>query len=234
MKPMVDCLRLLVVEDHVELAKNLCDYFDSDRYVMDFAQDGLTALHLLTTNSYDVIILDIMLPGLSGFEVCRRLREDLQCHTPVIMVTAKDQLQDKEEGFSTGADDYLVKPFHLRELQLRIESISRRQDPGNIVRLRAGSVSFDPGTLQVHVEGYPSLELGGTAARIFEAMIRTYPNYISYDDLNDKIWGDHDADLNTLRTHVYTLRKQLQAAFGQPLVKTLHSRGYRLAPPAEA
>ncbi len=129
-----DRIRLLLVEDHVALAQNLSEYFSDQRYVLDFASDGLTALHLIATNDYDVIVLDVMLPGLSGFEVCRRLRSDIQCGTPVILMTAKDQLDDKEQGFTLGADDYLVKPFNLRELQLRVEALHRRRAGGAALR----------------------------------------------------------------------------------------------------
>lgn len=226
-------LRLLIVEDHVALAQNLFDFFGSEQYVLDFASDGLTALHLVATNHYDVIILDVMLPGLSGFEICRRLREDLKCTTPVIMMTAKDQMQDKEDGFRVGADDYLVKPFHLRELQLRVDALNRRVKGGKIQKLEAGNVSFDPGTLTVYMEGAPPLELSGTAARLFEAMMRAYPNFVTYEELQSRTWGDKEADLNVLRTHVYTLRKQLQERFSKVLIKTLHGRGYRITSPGE-
>lgn len=111
-------MRLLIVEDQVDLAENLFEFLGEDRYELDFAADGLTALHLLATNAYDVIVLDLMLPGVSGFQICKRVREDLECDTPIIMVTARSALQDKEQGFAHGADDYLVKPFELRELQL--------------------------------------------------------------------------------------------------------------------
>lgn len=119
---------MLVVEDHVGLAENLSEYFENSHYVLDFASDGLTALHLIATHEYDVIVLDVMLPGLSGFDICHRIRNDIQCTTPVIMMTAKDQLKDKEEGFRAGADDYLVKPFDLRELQLRVNALYRRKE----------------------------------------------------------------------------------------------------------
>src|SRR3546814_93927 len=109
--PLKHAIRMLIVEDHAGLATNLLEFFDNERYILDFASDGLTALHLIATNEYDVIILDVMLPGLSGFEICRRIRNDLHRSTPVIIMTSKDQLRDKEEGFTVGADDYLVKPF---------------------------------------------------------------------------------------------------------------------------
>ena len=226
-----DRTRLLIVEDHVALAENLFEFFGDKRYALDFASDGLTALHLIASNNYDVIILDVMLPGISGFEVCRRLREDLLCTTPVILMTAKDQINDKVTGFNQGADDYLVKPFDLRELQLRVNALHRRRSSPKTTVFHAPGVMFDPGTLEVHIAGSPGLELSGTAARIFELLIKAYPDFISYEQLRDNVWGEREADMNTLRTHVYALRKQLQDSFGIAMIKTLHGRGYRLSPP---
>lgn len=229
---MDETIRVLIVEDNTALAENLFEFLGEDRYVLDFATDGLTALHLVATNTYDVIVLDVMLPGVSGFEICQRIREDLLSPSPIIFMTAKDQIDDKINGFTTGGDDYLVKPFNLRELALRINALHRRRR-GADTRLRACGVSFDPGTLKVHLDGHPALELSGTAARIFEAMIRAYPNLVSYEQLQGQLWGIDEVDMNTLRTHVYALRKQLQEAFHHPLIKTLRGRGYRLVPPGE-
>nr|MBF0682485.1 response regulator transcription factor [Pseudomonas sp.] len=156
-------LRVLIVEDHMALAENLFEFLGEQDYALDFASDGSTALHLLSTNEYDVIVLDVMLPGLSGFDLCQRIRTDLQCATPIIMMTAKDRIEDKAHAFSLGADDYLVKPFHLRELALRIHALHRRRQGVESV-LRAGNVSFDPGTLQVQVGTSEPLQLSGTAA----------------------------------------------------------------------
>jgi len=226
--------RILIVEDHVGLAENLAEFFGSSRYILDFASDGLTALHLVACNEYDVIILDIMLPGLSGYELCRRIRSDMRCTTPVIMVTSKDQLRDKEEGFLTGADDYLVKPFDLRELQLRVDALQRRSMRLNDKqRYHIDGLSYDPGTLEVRAAGGTSLELSGTAARIFEELMRAYPDFVSYEQLQDRVWGEREVDMNTLRTHVYALRKLLHENFGRGFVKTLHGRGYRLLAPGE-
>src|SRR5690606_40025608 len=170
-------IRMLIVEDHAGLATNLYEFFCDDRYILDFASDGLTALHLIATNDYDVIVLDVMLPGLSGFEICRRIRRDIQSSTPVIIMTSKDQLQDKEEGFSVGADDYLVKPFNLRELQLRVDALYRRKAGfSRTPEIRVPGICFDPGTLMVSTESGERLELSGTAARIFEGLIKAYPN----------------------------------------------------------
>src|SRR5690606_9596972 len=138
--------------------------------------DGLTALHLAATNEYDVIILDIMLPGLSGFDVCRRIRNDLHSTTPIIIMTSKEQLQDKEQGFTVGADDYLVKPFNLRELQLRVDALFRRMAGyAHRTEIEIPGIQFNPVTFMVRTRDGRQLELSGTAARIFEELIKTYP-----------------------------------------------------------
>lgn len=228
-------LRLLIVEDHKGLAENLFEYFgDPDRYTLDFAADGLTALHLVATRHYDVIILDVMLPGVSGFTICRRLRQELGCWTPVIMMTAKDQLDDKEAGFGAGADDYLVKPFNLKELKMRVEALARRGGSRASGELVVDGIRYDPGTLTLSVQGKGSLELSGIAARLFECLIRAHPDFVSYDALMESVWGERDVDRHTVRTHAYALRKLLQQRFGIALIKTLHGRGYRLVAPGEA
>lgn len=224
-------ISLLVVEDQIDLAENLFEFLGEEFYELDFAADGLTALHLLATHQYDVIALDLMLPGVSGFDICSRIRKDLQCTTPIILMSARNTLADKEHGFACGADDYLVKPFELRELQLRIDALHRRFcRPAQT--LRAGPIHFDPGTLQVELYGSKT-ELTGIPARLFELLIREYPNFISHKSLNGVIWGDSsEQDSHTLRTHIYSLRRVLHKQLGAAnLIKTVHGRGYRLAPP---
>ncbi|KAA0910340.1 response regulator transcription factor [Pusillimonas sp. ANT_WB101] len=225
-------IRMLIVEDHAGLAANLLEYFDDNQYILDFASDGLTAIHLIATNEYDVIILDVMLPGVSGFEVCRRIRSDMHCSTPIIMMTAKDQMQDKEQGFTVGADDYLVKPFNLRELQLRVDALYRRKAGfSKTPEIGIPGIHFNPGSFAVRTDNGIKIELSGTAARIFEVLIKTYPDFVSYTQLQDSVWGEREVDMNTLRTHVYSLRKLLQETFNYPMIKTLHGRGYRLIAP---
>lgn len=222
-------IRMLIVEDHAGLATNLLEFFDDSRYILDFAPDGLTAIHLIATNEYDIIILDVMLPGLSGFEVCKRIRNDIQCATPIIFVTSKDQLHDKEQGFNLGADDYLIKPFDLRELQLRVDALYRRKIGfSKASEINVADIHFNLGTFMVRTDEGKQLELSGTAARIFEELIKAYPNFLSYAELQDSVWGEREVDMNTLRTHVYSLRKLLQDAFHYPMIRTMHGRGYRL------
>ena len=229
---LMHTIRMLVVEDHAGLSANLLEFFSDDRYILDFASDGLTAIHLIATNEYDVIILDVMLPGLSGFEVCRRIRNDIRCATPVIIMTSKDQMEDKEQGFNVGADDYLIKPFNLRELQLRVDALYRRKAGfAGMPEMQIPGVFYDPGTFVVRDEHGRKIELSGTAARIFEALMTAYPNFLSYTQLQEGVWGEREVDMNTLRTHVYSLRKLLQNTFQYPMIKTLHGRGYRLIAP---
>ncbi|MEX1200676.1 MAG: response regulator transcription factor [Methylophaga sp.] len=225
-------LNILIVEDQVALAENLFEFFEDSHYELDFAADGLTALHLLATNDYDVIVLDIMLPGPSGYEICQRVRQDLQKQTPIIMVTAKGTLPDKEEAFGLGADDYLVKPFDLRELQLRIEALSRRQQVKSNVKT-IGKLRFEPGRLMLSYGEVAKVELSGIAARIVEALFDAHPHYLSHEDLCQQVWGNADVETHTLRTHIYSLRQILQKSLGHNLVKTMHGRGYRLQTPEE-
>ncbi|OZG75412.1 two-component system response regulator [Hahella sp. CCB-MM4] len=221
--------RLLIVEDHKDLAENLFEYLGEDNYDLDFAGDGLTALHLLANHYYDVVILDVMLPGVDGFTICRRIRQDIHSSVPVILLTARDSIEDKDAGFSAGADDYLVKPFHMRELELRIQALCRR-NRSQSDHLIAKDVSYTPGTLTVSLSDKTRTTLSGYSATIFETLIRQYPEFVSYQDLSNSLWGNPDGDPHTIRTHVYALRKTLKSSLGRDMIKTLHSRGYVLQP----
>jgi len=225
-------IRVLIVEDNSALTANISEYLEGGRYILDFASDGLVALHLVTTNVYDVIVMDVMLPGISGFTLCRRIRNDLHCATPIILMTAKDHIDDKITGFSQGADDYLVKPFNLKELAVRIDALHRRHTSG-VARLRAGVVEFEPGTLRLRVGNGDAVQLSGMPAYLIEALIRAYPNFVPHEQLTASLWGDKEIESNTLRTHVYMLRKLIQDRLGVNLIQTLHGRGYRLSPPGD-
>ena len=221
--------RMLVVEDQRDLSENIAEYFEGSEYALDFAHDGLTALHLLATNRYDIIVLDLMLPGVSGYDICRRIRQDLRSSVPIIITSAKGLLSDKEAGFLGGANDYLVKPFYLRELELRVESLLGLR---SIVQdeLRAGDVLFNPDQGLVCLHGKEVL-VTGMPARIFEQLVRAYPKCVTHQDMLAHIWGDAESDANTIRTHIYSLRQAFQKSLGSPLISTVHGRGYRLALP---
>lgn len=226
-------LKILFVEDHQALAENLSEYFGDDGYEADYAADGLTALHLLSTNQYDVVVLDILLPGVSGIEICSRIRKDLGSSVPVIMLTALDSIEDKISGFGVGADDYLVKPFDMRELELRIQAMGRRK-MAVADRFRVGDIEFNPGTLAVTDAHGVRLVLKGYSATLFEALIKMHPNFVSYERLGELLWGtDADSSEHAIRTHIYVLRKLLKQTFGRSLIRSLYGRGYQLDPEQE-
>src|SRR6478609_7716836 len=141
-------LKILFVEDNKQLAENLAEFFSEVRYETDFASDGLTALHLIANNSYDIIVLDIMLPGVNGLEICKKIRNDLNSPVPVILLTALDHIDSKISGFGVGANDYLCKPFDMRELELRIHSLCSKPNYDSRL-LTAGDVRFHTGSLVV-------------------------------------------------------------------------------------
>ncbi|NHC60444.1 response regulator transcription factor [Paenalcaligenes suwonensis] len=221
-------IRLLIVEDNVSLAENLYEFFNEAQYLPDFASDGLTALHLLATNHYDVIVLDVMLPGINGFEISQRVRRDLRCNTPIILITAKDHIDDKTQGFNAGVDDYLVKPFDLKELSLRVQALARRSAVSTDPLLHFKEISFDPDTYTVFVQQKAVGTLTGYSAKIFDILLRAYPRPVSHEQLVEQVWDGRATEHHTVRTHVYALRKQLTEYTQQPLVKTLHGRGYIL------
>ena len=218
-------LHLLIVEDNQSLALNLSEYLDTSQYESDFARDGLTALHLLATNHYDVIVLDVMLPGVSGFEITRRVRQDLMLSTPILLMTAKSQIEDKVEGFGSGADDYLIKPFHLKELVLRIHSLHERGQLRNKL-LSVGRLQFDLDTLHVSYANQSSILLTATHARILEMLMRAMPAYVPYQRMAEELFPDKVLSIKSLRTHVYSLRKVLMTEYDISMIQTLPNSGY--------
>lgn len=225
-------LRLLVVEDNLDIAENIGDYLQTQGAILDFAMDGIGGLHLALTNTYDVIILDIMLPGMDGLTVCRKLRKEAGKETPVLMLTARDTLNDKLDGFKSGADDYLVKPFALQELAARVNALSKRGKPDHQSILRVGDLKLDVGRMKAYRDGNP-IKLNRASLRILRMLMETYPNVISRDEIENALWGEMLPGSDALRSHIYTLRRAIDKPFRYPLLKTVHGIGYRLATPDE-
>jgi DNA-binding response OmpR family regulator len=220
---------ILLVEDNNELAETVGMYLESQGYTVDYAGDGLTAMHLAVTEEYDVIILDINLPGIDGMEVCRRLRKDARKTTPVIMLTARDQLNDKLQGFEVGADDYLVKPFELPELAVRIEALIRR-DKGDVseTTYRVADLELDT-EREIAIRAGKRLSLSPRSFEILRVLMRRAPAVVSRRELEKEIWGDEVPDSDALRSHVYNLRRIVDKPFDKPLIETLAGRGFRMA-----
>jgi len=221
---------ILLAEDHKALAETVTHFLENVQYAVDYAADGLTALHLGTVNRYDAIILDIMLPGMDGFDICHRLRQDAGIVTPIIMLTARDHLTDKLRGFREGADDYLVKPFDLPELDARLQALIRRQrgdiDEKVVVQ---GDLQVNTRTREVSRQGQ-SLHLTPTGYKILRILMRQSPNIVSREELEHELWGEMIPDSDTLRSHIYQLRKIVDKPFSQPIIQTLQGVGLRLLP----
>ncbi len=222
--------KVLLVEDHRELAETVGAYLEASGYLVDYAADGLTGLHLAVTESFDALVLDIMLPGVDGLTLCRRLRQDAELSTPIIMLTARDELDDKLTGFDVGADDYLVKPFAMPELAARLDALIRRSK-GEVSRHRyqVADLSMNTDTLEV-VRGGQPLRLSRTQFAILRILMREAPNLVARSALEQELWGDDVPDSDTLRSHVYALRQIVDKPFDQPLIETVPGRGFRLCP----
>ena len=229
---MTDTLRhatVLLVEDHRDIAEMVLEFLEQRGFTVDYAADGVTGLHLAVTNPYDVIVLDLMLPGLDGLALCRKLREDARNETPVLMLTARDTLDDKIGGLDAGADDYLVKPFEVRELEARIRTLLRRHR-GAVAReaYTVGDLTLDTATLRVTRAGQV-LSLTPIGLKLLTVLMRASPRVVTRQQLEREVWGDLLPDSDTLRSHLYTLRKAIDKPFDRPLLHTIAGSGYRLA-----
>ena len=223
--------KILLVEDHRELAETVGAFLEASGCTVDYAADGLIALHLAVTEIYDAIVLDIMLPGVDGLEVCRRLRNEAKLTTPIIMLTAKGKLEDRLQGFENGADDYLQKPFDLPELVARIEAIVRR-GKGLSTSYEIGELSLDLDTLDVCREG-DKLTVSRTGFEILCTLMREYPKVVSRLELEQALWGDDPPDSDALRSHLYNLRQAVDRPYKLAMIETLAGRGYRIRTEAQ-
>ncbi|MCX7165352.1 MAG: response regulator transcription factor [Rhodocyclales bacterium] len=224
-------MKILVVEDNPDLAANLVDYLSASGHLVDAAGDGLTGLHLASMQNFDVILLDLILPGMDGITLCRRLREDAGTATPILMLTARDTLDDKIAGLEAGADDYLVKPFALREVAARVLALARRaQASVTQGQLRVADLSFDTATFRIARAGR-DIALPPIPLRMLEALMRASPRVLGREELERAVWGDAPPDSDAVRTHLHLLRAAIDKPFGQPLLRTLRGIGWQIAPP---
>jgi DNA-binding response OmpR family regulator len=222
----MDQARLLLVEDHRDIAEMVFNHLEQSGFILDYAADGLTGLHLAATNRYDLIVLDLMLPGLDGLELCKRLRNEGRIDTPILMLTARDTLEDRVTGLDVGADDYLVKPFDLRELVARVRALLRRNR--NLVTaelLRVDDLTLDTGTWQVERAGQV-LNPTPIGLRLLTVLMKASPRVLSRSDLEQQVWGETLPDSDSLRSHMYNLRKVIDKPFDRPLLHTLPGTGY--------
>lgn len=221
-------MRVLIIEDDSDIAANLYDYLAARGHTVDAAADGVSGLHLAVTHDYDAIVLDLALPGLDGLALCRRLREEAGRDTPVLVLTARDTLENKLEGFACGADDYLVKPFALKEVEARLHALHRRRS-GRLAKgvRRVGDLVFDPYRLVVERAGEP-VRLPPKCLRLLEVMIQQPERVFRREELETAVWGETLPDSDTLRQHIRQLRRALARPGRSDPIETVHGLGYRL------
>lgn len=220
-------MRILIVEDNSDLAANIYDFLEAKGHILDAAADGITGLHLAVVNDYDAIVLDLTLHGMDGLTLCKKLREEADKTTPVLMLTARDTLNDKIVGFEAGADDYLVKPFALQELEIRLLALQRRSVGSKSRKLQVGDLNFDLDTLSVTRQN-KTITLTPTGLKILELLMRKSPHVVSRRDIEHSLWGDEPPDSDSIRSHMHTLRVAIDHPFDKPLIHTVHGIGFRL------
>lgn len=219
---------ILLVEDNHDIADMIYEYLERRDFVVDYAADGVTGLHLAVTNEYDVIVLDLMLPGIDGIELLNKLRNEALKATPLLILTARDTLQEKIAGLEAGADDYLVKPFDIKELEARIRALIRR-NRGLVSpeTFKVHDLVFDTGTMTVTRAGQV-LKLTPIGMNILGILMRASPRVVNRRDIERQVWGDILPDSDTLRSHMYNLRKTIDKPFDQQLLHTVQNTGYKL------
>lgn len=222
-------MRLLIIEDNRDIAANLTDYLSARAHVVDVAGDGVSGLHLAVTHDYDAIVLDLMLPGMDGLTLCRKLRGEAGRHTPVLMLTARDALDDKVLGLEAGADDYVVKPYALREVEARLKTITRRaQSQGQGHRLRVADLCFDVETYRV-VRGDRRIDLPPIPLKLLDLLMRASPRVVTRQEMEAAVWGDHPPDSDALKAHLHVLRCAIERPAEAPLLRTVRGIGYQIA-----
>jgi two-component system OmpR family response regulator len=220
-------MRVLVVEDVVKMASLIRRGLREEGLAADVAIKGEDALWMAGATDYDVIVLDVMLPGIDGFETCRRLRED-GVGAPVLMLTARDAVEDRVAGLDIGADDYLTKPFSFAELLARLRALGRRGGPERPTVLRAGSLSLDPATRRV-ARGDAEIDLSAKEFALLETFMRNPSRVLSRLHLLEHAWDyEYENRSNVIDVYVRYLREKVDRPFGVESIETVRGAGYRL------
>lgn len=220
-------MKIILVEDNGTIAAQLVGFFEGLNWTVDYARNGSLGIALASEAVFDVMILDLNLPDMDGLEVCRQLKSSLDYNLPVLMLTARDAFEDKASGYGEGADDYVTKPFDLRELKLRCEALARRQDLHKSSELILGDLTLLVRSQEAS-RGGQALKLTSIGFRILLELAQAYPEPVTRSQLMHRLWGDDPPDSDALRSHVYSLRAALDKPFDSAMLKTLPNLGYRL------
>lgn len=225
-------MRILVVEDNHRLNSSLVASLTHEGYSVDSAYDGQEGQDLAEITAYDLIILDILLPQKDGLEVCRDLRRR-RIHTPILLLTARDSVDDRVQGLDSGADDYLVKPFAMRELCARLRALLRRQQPSKQGRLEMGNLVIDPIVHTVEREGRP-IDLTPKEFALLEYLMYHPNQVVTREMIEQHIWNyDFECESNVIDVYIRRLRRKIDDPFSSKLLTTVRGIGYRLQPPPE-
>jgi DNA-binding response OmpR family regulator len=218
----------LLVEDDLDLAATIVDYLELEDIICDHAANGIAGLQLINKHKYDVIILDVNMPRMDGLSVCQNIREQGMT-IPILMLTARDTLDDKLAGFAAGSDDYLVKPFAMLELVARLQVLAKRRS-GQTKKLTIQNLSVDFDK-KVARRGSRQLQLSPTGWKILEILLRKSPDVVSREQIAQAVWGDDAPDSNSLKVHIFKLREQVESENEQKLIHTLSGQGFALREP---
>jgi DNA-binding response OmpR family regulator len=218
-------LNVLLIEDDLDLAQTVIDFLELEEIRCDYASNGVSGLQLMTDNHYDAILLDLNLPRLDGLSVCQRARSQGN-DTPILMLTARDQLDDKLAGFNAGTDDYLIKPFELQELVVRLQALSRRRS-GQTQRLSCGDLEMNLAEHTVTRSG-KTLKLSPIGWQLLELLLRASPAMVTKQTLLESVWGDNIPDSNSFKVHLHNLRKIVDVPFDTPMIQTLPGQGFAI------
>lgn len=220
-------MRLLIAEDEVDLAEALTAFFEKNHFSVDAVHNGADAYEYAVSGGYDAVILDVMMPRMNGIQVLERLRAE-GVKTPIMMLTAKGQKNDRITGFNAGADDYLPKPFDPDELLSRVRAILRRSEAYQPTVLTYGDVTLDPTTGLLSCGGQ-SLRLGGRELQVMELLIRSPRQVFSAERIMERVWGwDNEAEINVVWVNISNLRKKLQAIGSRVTLRANRGLGYVL------
>lgn len=218
---------VLVVEDHAGLREQIVAWLERNGWRVVEASDGAMGLQLALAEPPDLLVLDLGLPGLDGLALCRQLRQQAERHVPVLMLTARDTLADKLDGFAAGTDDYLVKPFAPEELVARARALLHRPRARQAHRLTIGPLALDRRSGEAWRDGV-RLVLPPTPFAILRLLAEAWPRPLSRSALIHRLWNDEPPESDPLRSHLYVLRQQLDRPFARPLLRTVHGVGFRL------
>lgn len=220
-------LSILLIEDNLALAKQICQLMEGKGWQVDYAETGKQGISLALADRFDVIVLDLNLPDIDGLEVCKKIKSQQTRLTPILMLTARDAFSDKAKGFLTGTDDYLTKPCDLRELAMRCEALGRRHHLHTDTKIVKSKLALDTRAFAVSWAGSP-VHVTKTGFTILQQLVEAHPYPVARSDLIAGVWGNEPPETNSLKAHMYNLRKSLEQGCEPLELQTISNIGYRL------